>query len=109
MSYRRKTTTGGDDEVRAMIAKLTLEECKVGVLKWFYITLANEKEFLGGYILQAFGPTHAWATFHALGWYPKGSEAGTETLLVPDDVIESMDPSVLWRRLSQEEVDKFSE
>lgn len=109
MSYRHKVTTGEDDAIRAMIAKLTLEECKVGVLKWFYISLANEKEFLGGYILQAFGPTHAWVTLHALGWYPSGSDAGTETTLVPGDVIEVMDPSVLWRKLSKEEVGSLGE
>lgn len=104
MSYRHKTTTGGDDAIRAMIAKLTLEECKVGVLKWFYISIANEEEFLGGYILQAFGPTHAWVTLHTLGWYPSGSDAGTETTLIPDSAVGTIPPSFMWRRLSEEEV-----
>ena len=109
MSYRRKPVTANDDAVRTMIAKLILEECKVGILKWFYISIANEKEFLGGYILQAFGPTHAWTTLHALGWYPRGSDAGTETTLVPDDVIDAMPPSTLWRKLSKEEVESLGE
>jgi hypothetical protein len=92
-------------EVRARISKALLEELKQDVFNWYYISIADNKAFWGGYIIKARGPTEAWCLMHSMNWYPKGSECGTQTTEIPD--ITKVPEDMRWRKLTQEDLNRL--
>jgi hypothetical protein len=89
--------------VREKVAEKLLAEVSSGApLSWYYISVAGDEEFFGGYLIQARGETEAWVLFHGLGWYPTEVGASTMTTKVPD--IGKVPVSMRWRRLTKEDL-----
>lgn len=93
------------DEVKAKVNSLLLAELKHHQgLQWYYISVAIEGEFLGGYFIEARGKTEAWTWLHTLEWYPRGSNASTITIGPIDPAkMQNIPFTMRWRRLGKNE------
>lgn len=94
-----------DQERRKRMAELILPELQAGDRRWFYISIANQTKFLGGVIVQAFGPTDAWRIMHCLDLYPRDRGADTQTYEFERD--KTIPDELKWRLLSLEEVESI--
>jgi hypothetical protein len=88
-------------QLREKIAALLLEEVKAGKMDWWYISVADEKEFKGGYIIEARGRTEAWCLFHSLNWCPK--DVSTQVTGPITEEMGRVPEGFRWRRLTKEE------
>ncbi len=97
--------TSPTDPRRKKIAELLLAEMDQP-LRWFYISVANER-FLGGVYLKARGPTEAWTLLHSFNLYPRDMEAGTSTTEIPEEHQERIEAAKdkHYRLLTREEID----
>lgn len=108
MYSETKRTPTTSQEIARRIQDLLLEELKQdGNRRWFYISCASTKEFLFGCFVQAMGPVDANTTIHRLGWYPRDSEASTEIIEVPENLLVKIPKDFKWRKLTKEEVISF--
>jgi len=87
-------------EIAQRIQTLLLEELRAGKLGWYYVSVADDDEFKGGYFIEARGPTEANHLLHTLGWWVQGCCTKTQGPLPEEKIPESY----RWRRLSKEEV-----
>lgn len=71
---------------------------------WYYLSFADEKDFLGAAYVQAFGEVHAVTQAHALGCNP-GGEVAIVGPLPAEAMDENVPPCDRERLLSREEVD----
>jgi hypothetical protein len=94
------------EEVKKRRQAMLLEDVSKGTLSWWYISVANDDEFKGGFFLQARGPTEAWCLLHNLGWFPYNEGCDTQTYgPIPEDLIDEEAPAEFrWRKLTKEEV-----
>jgi hypothetical protein len=92
------------------VAEALLAELKSdGRERWFYISMATDGGFHGGFYLQCRGPTVAWARAHALNWFPPNCESQTLGPIA-DDLIERVVPKEYrYRRLSREDIEGLDE
>lgn len=90
------------EEVKKRTASMLLKELQRGVREWYYVSNADSDRFLGGYLVQAFGPTDAWRIYHAMNWHQPGSTA-TYGPLDPDSLV-MVPEEQKWCRLTREEV-----
>lgn len=73
--------------------------------RWYYISLASAKGFVGAYFLKCRGVHEANVLMHALGWYEAGCE--TQTLgPIDDNVMRGVPEEDRWRKLSRDEIER---
>ena len=95
-------------DVKARVAELLLPELKNGVEEWYYISIADEKEFYGGYLVKGYGFTDAWCKVHNLNWFPRGGRHSTETTgPISEETMAKIPTSQRWRRLNKEEAENL--
>lgn len=101
-----KSNKPSREEIQARIRTMLLEDLtKDEPRGWYFVSVANNSGLLGGVFVKAMGHTDAWNLLHHLGWYPKGSEAETQTANITDDFMEENVPEDMrWRFLNREEV-----
>jgi hypothetical protein len=97
------------DEKLKRFQGLLLEDVLSGKLRWFYISMAGPKGFIGGVFIEARGPTEAWRLLHGLGLYPPGSGAETQTYEVPAEKVAYVTADRTYRRLSKADLEKMDE
>lgn len=90
-------------QLRKKAARLRTEEVAAGKLEWYWLSFAGEDGFLGGIVLQGYGPLDAVARSHESQQNPGG-----EVAILPLGV-EDLDTPAEWknRLLSKEEMEKL--
>lgn len=91
------------DVIKETIAGPLLNEVKKGKLRWYYVSMATQTEFRGGFHIEARGPAEVVLLMHGLRF----REDGTELQIVDPidtEIVKEIPESMRWRKLSLEEV-----
>ena len=92
-----------DKSITERVRELLLGEVRSGEMRWYYISVADER-FRGGYFIEARGPTEAWTLLHRLGWYEPGCSTATYGPVPPDRIERFVPGPMRWCRLEKDQV-----
>lgn len=88
--------------LREKVAELLLADLLTGTDQWWYISVASDSGFVGGWLIPGKGPTDAWTRLHGLNAIPKGASTLTNGP-VSDEALEKIPDSMRLRQLSKTE------